>query len=65
MAQPATIEERLTAVEQSVAEVQRRLDRLDPHQEWIKWITGSMENMPEFEEVLRLGQEFRRTDQTS
>ena len=56
------IEERLTAVEQAIADIQRRLTRFEPEADWIERITGSMEGKPEFEEVLRLGREVRRAD---
>ena len=57
-----SIEERLTAVEQAIAEIQRRLIRFEPDADWIECVTGSMEGKPEFEEVLRLGREMRRED---
>jgi hypothetical protein len=61
-AMAASIEDRLTAVEQAVAEIQRRLTRFEPDADWIERVTGSMEGRPEFEEVLRLGREIRCED---
>lgn len=58
----AGIEDRLRAVEQAVAEIQRRLTRFEPDAGWIERVTGSMEGRPEFEEVLRQGQDIRRED---
>jgi hypothetical protein len=53
----ATIEERLSALESELAEVKRQLKALQP--DWLKRVVGSMDEWPEFEEVLRLGREFR------
>jgi hypothetical protein len=58
----ATVEDRLAAVEAELREVKRRLDELRPAPDWLKRITGSMKDYPEFEEVLRLGREIRRAD---
>ena len=58
------IERRLAAIETTLAEILRRLDepasRVRPG--WLKRFTGSMKDIPEFEEVLRYGREFRESD---
>jgi hypothetical protein len=61
------IEERLAALEEQVAELAKEIQRLhDENQRngktsWIEKITGSFQDDPEFEEILRLGREYRRS----
>jgi hypothetical protein len=61
MAEGLSVEQRLAALEQQVAELKQRLDQLAPSQRnWIEEISGCMKDYPEFEEVVRLGAEWRR-----
>ncbi|HVC96954.1 MAG TPA: hypothetical protein VND64_24965 [Pirellulales bacterium] len=53
-----TIEQRVTALEKEVADLKKQLPRKD---NWVDEIVGSMKDFPEFDEVLRLGAEFRRS----
>ncbi len=62
MAGEDAIEQRLANLEREVAELRQRLDRLDPRQNWLDRISGSLKDYPEFEEVIRLGREFREAD---
>jgi hypothetical protein len=60
MAMPmeSVIEERLSAVEAAVAELQRRT----PMRDSLRGLIGSQAGEPAFEEVLALGREFRMAD---
>ncbi len=62
MSNPNSFEQRLTAVEQAVAELQRRLATAPPPENWIERITGSMKDQPAFEEVLAYGRAIRQAD---
>jgi ABC-type transporter Mla subunit MlaD len=48
------------AVEGAVAELRKSLQT--PAANWIEQLSGSMKDFPEFEEVVRLGREFREAD---
>jgi hypothetical protein len=54
-----SIEERLTALEQQIARLTRHLEQ--PRKvDWTKRVIGSFADCSEFDEVLRLGREFRK-----
>jgi hypothetical protein len=55
-----SLEERLTAVERAVAELQQRLTA--PPADWVKRVTGSLKDEPAFEQVLEHGRAFRHAD---
>lgn len=57
-----TVEQRLTAIEAQLAAIEARLERIDPKGHWIERMVGSMEGIPGFEEMTRLGAEFRHAD---
>jgi hypothetical protein len=57
----ATVEERLSALESAVEDVKHRLAAKGKSQTWLEQVAGSLENWSEFDEVLRLGNEFRRS----
>jgi hypothetical protein len=57
-----SIEQRLTAVEQAVSELQERLARLPVATHWVARITGSCKDEPAFEAVLALGRAIRAAD---
>jgi hypothetical protein len=59
------IEQRLTAVEYAVSELQRRLATLPPAANWLEQIIGSFKDEPAFEEVLELGRAIRSADRPS
>jgi hypothetical protein len=63
MATETSLEQRLTAVEQAVSELQQRLAHLPTATNWLARITGSFKDEPAFEEVLALGRaSVRQTD---
>jgi len=65
MAIDMQIEQRLTAVEDAVRELQRRLTILPPAANWLERITGSFKDEPEFEKVLEYGRAIREADRPS
>ena len=56
-----TVEDRLTAVEQQLAELKRRLPPSPDGRSWIERIAGTFKADPEFDEIVRLGIEFRKS----
>jgi hypothetical protein len=63
MSTSSVIEQRLTAVEAAVSELQRRLANLPPAANWLEQVTGSFKDEPAFEEVLAFGRALRAADQ--
>lgn len=59
MNESAALERRLAALEREVAEIKLRIHAADANGNWVDEIAGSMKPFPEFEEVIRLGREFR------
>lgn len=59
MAEELTVEQRLAVLEMEMAQLKARLDQVAP-ENWIERTTGLMKDYPEFEEVARLGAEWRR-----
>ena len=57
----ATVEERLSALESEVEAVKRQLAKMGKPRAWLDDVAGSMDEWPEFEEVLRLGRESRQS----
>lgn len=62
MSTHSPMEQRLTAVEMAVSEIQRRLATLPPSTDWLAQITGSFKDEPAFDEVLAFGKAFRAGD---
>ncbi len=62
MAKEDEFERRLAAVEQAVAELQRRVAESNDPRAGLKKLIGSMADMEGFDEVLRYGREFRHAD---
>jgi hypothetical protein len=56
------IEQRLTAVEATVAALQRRLVPPQPASNWLEQMIGSFKDEPAFEEVLAYGRMLREAD---
>ena len=57
-----SVEERLAAMEVAIVELQRQL-AVDPRPEnWLEKISGGFKDDPVFEEMLRLGREYRQSD---
>ena len=57
-----TLEERITLLERQMADVRQRLPRQETTREWLQRISGSFKVNPDFEEIVRYGQEFREAD---
>jgi len=55
-----TIEARLAKVERELAVLKAKLPR--DKSNWIAEITGSFKDDPDFDEIVRLGKEFRQAD---
>ncbi len=60
MSDTTDFEQRLAVLERDIAELKRRVGSSETNN-WIRAMTGSMKDYPEFEEVLRLGREYRRS----
>jgi len=58
-----TFEERLAAVEKEIRELKQGKATVEPKHNWLEKITGTFKDDPEFGEILRLGQEIRKTEQ--
>lgn len=56
------IEERLTAVENAVSELQRYSLVRPPAANWLERISGSFKDEPAFEQVLEYGRQMRAAD---
>jgi hypothetical protein len=54
-----TIEQRLENVESELAALKGEMKTLKPDPNWISSLCGTFKDDPEFDEVLRLGKEFR------
>ena len=61
MATAPNVEQRLSALEREMDEVKRELASRETSKNWIERISGSFEGDADFEEVLRLGREFRQS----
>ena len=57
----STVEERLSVLESEIETLKRQLARIGKPRAWLDEVAGSMDAWPEFEEVLRLGREFRQS----
>jgi hypothetical protein len=61
MAKQSPLEQRLAALEREVAQIKLRLTTPQANGNWVDEIAGSMKQFPEFDEVVRLGREFRES----
>ena len=60
------VEDRLNAIELELAEVKVELARVaaqssGPRTDWLDVMEGSMSEFPEFDEMVRLGREYRKS----
>jgi hypothetical protein len=55
----SSVDDRLTALESELAVLRLQLAERGGNTDWLAALTGSFRDQPEFEEVLRLGQEAR------
>jgi hypothetical protein len=58
----ATHEQRITALEQTVRELQETINSRKPAPDWLDRVIGSMKDEPAFDEVLALGRAIRQAD---
>jgi hypothetical protein len=56
------IEQRLSAVENAVAEIRQRLDVEPPTLSWVERFTGAFKDEPAFADVIAYGRELRSAD---
>lgn len=56
-----TVKERITAVEQQLVELKRRLPSQQDGKSWVERIAGTFKDDPDFDEIVRLGREFRKS----
>ena len=61
MSDSTTLEDRVKALEDEVAELKRREGRKETVGEWLDRISGRLAKYPEFGEVARLGREIRQS----
>jgi hypothetical protein len=62
MATSSAVEDRLEAIEKTLAELQRKIEVQRPSAEWLNHVIGLFEDEPAFDDVIRLGREFRISD---
>ena len=62
MAMEPTIEQRLTALEKAVTDLQWQLAARGPADNWLNRIIGSFKDEPAVDEVLEYGRAFRQAD---
>lgn len=60
MSAAASLEERVSQLEKQVSRILDRIESRPYKPGWIEKITGSFADCPEFDEVIRLGREFRK-----
>lgn len=65
MTTDSRIEQRLTAVEHAVSELQRQFATVPAIANWLEQIAGSFKDAPSFEEVLEFGRAIRSADRPS
>lgn len=63
MLEQLTVEERLTALEKELRELKQQVTVQIDQRSWIEKIAGTFKDDPDFEEIVRLGREFRKTAQ--
>jgi hypothetical protein len=62
MSTEPTIEQRLTALERAVADLQQQLTAHPSAENWLERIIGSFKDEPAFDEVLEYGRAFRAAE---
>lgn len=62
MSEQQTIEQRLTEVEKELADLKQRLPPPPTDgTSWVERIAGTFKDVPDFDEIVRLGREFRKS----
>jgi glycine cleavage system H lipoate-binding protein len=62
MLDEATIERRLITLEQTVGELQQKVNSKPINESWLQKLTGSISDEAVFLEALEYGQNFRQSD---
>ena len=57
-----TLEQRMTALEEAVRELQEAMKARPPAIDWLDRVIGTMKDEPAFEEVLAYGRAIRQAD---
>ena len=60
MSAAPSLEERVTQLERQMSQVLEKIESRPHKPGWIGKITGSFADSPEFDEIVRLGREFRQ-----
>ena len=58
----ATLEQRMTALEDAMRELQEAMRARHPAPDWLDRVIGSMKDEPAFDEVVALGRAIRQSD---
>jgi hypothetical protein len=58
----ATLEQRMTALEEAVCELREAINARKPAPHWLERVIGSMNDEPAFDEVLAFGRAIRESD---
>ncbi len=58
----ATLEQRVTALEKAVRELQEAMNARQPAPDWLDRVIGSMKDEPAFDDVLAHGRAIRQAD---
>ena len=61
MADVGQLEQRLAALEHEVAELRESIASRALKSGWLERLTGSFKDDPEFEEIVRLGEQYRQS----
>ncbi len=61
MSDQQTIEQRLAEVEKELADLKRRLPVPTAGKSWVEQIAGTFKDDPDFDEIVKLGREFRKS----
>ncbi len=59
----SSLEQRLTAVETAVSELQRHLVHAPSSPHWLEQVIGSLKDEPAFDDVIAFGKALREADQ--
>ena len=60
MLEQSTVEERLTALEKELTELKQQVSVQQDRRSWIEKIAGTFKGDPDFDEIVKLGREFRK-----
>lgn len=62
MAEELTLQSRVSDLEKQVSLLTKQVFQSTSKPGWVRKIVGSMENAPDFAEILKLGREIREAD---